>query len=228
MKFTVNMSRKETVLGWLLVLLHFLILPVGLVLINNYLPRSLTLAQINLIAFVSVFALTILIFWRFLWRNILTARQNLAKCLRSALIGFLIYWLGGVLISLLITQIDPDFTNINDANINTMLDGGAPGLAAAIVLMAPISEECMYRGLLLQYTRRLGKLPAYLLTLIIFALIHVVGYIGSADLTTLGLCLLQYLPAGFGLVWAYEHSDSIWTSITIHVAINLIGICAMR
>lgn len=228
MKLTVFMNRKETVLGWLLVLLHLLVLPIGLVLLNHYLPRPLTVAQINLAVFVAVFGLALLIFRRYLWRNILTAKNNLPKCLRSALIGFGIYWLGSFLVSLLVMHIDPEFANVNDANINAMLDGSSPLLAVAIVLMVPVSEECMYRGLLFQGMRRLGRPLAYILSILCFALIHVIGYIGTTDLVTLGLCLLQYLPAGFALAWAYEQSDSIWTSIFIHIAVNLTGVCAMR
>lgn len=228
MKLTVFMSRKETVLGWLLVLLHLLILPVALVFLNHYLPRPMTIAQINLVAFVAVFGLALVIFWRYLWRNLLTAKHNLPRCLRSALIGFGIYWLGSFLVSLLVMHIDPEFANVNDTNINAMLDSGSPLLAVAIVLMVPVSEECMYRGLLFQGMRRLGRPLAYILSILCFALIHVVGYIGSADLVTLGLCLLQYLPAGFALAWAYEQSDSVWTSIFIHIAVNLMGITAMR
>lgn len=228
MKLSVYMSRKETILGWLLVLLHLLILPLALTFLNPYLPRPLSLEQINLAVFVAVFGLALLIFRKFLWKNLLCALRNLPRCLLWVLIGFGIYWAANLLVGTAILQIDPDFANINDANIDAMLDGSNPLLAVAIIVMVPVSEECMYRGLLFQGLRRLGRPLAYILSMVFFAAIHVVGYIGSADLLTLGLCLLQYLPAGFALAFAYERSDSIFTSIFIHMVVNLIGISAMR
>ena len=222
------MSRKEAVFGWLLVLLHLLILPMGLVFLNPYLPQPLSLDQINLAVFVAVFGLALLIFRKFLWGNFLCALKYLPRCLLWLLIGFGVYWALNLLVGALILQIDPDFANVNDANIDAMLDGSNPLLAAAIIFMVPLSEECMYRGLLFQGMRRLGRPLAYILSMVCFALIHVVGYIGSADLLTLGLCLLQYLPAGFALALAYERSDSIFTSVAIHIVVNLIGVSAMR
>ena len=55
-----------------------------------------------------------------------------------------------------------------------------------------------------------------------------VGYIGSADLITLCLCFMQYLPAGITLAWAYEKADTIAAPMLIHIMINLIGTTAMR
>lgn len=222
------MSRKETILGWLLVLLHLLILPMALDLFNAILPRQLGLDQMNLAMFLTIFGLTLLIFHKFLWKNLLCTLRKLPKCLLWVLIGFGIYWAINLLVSGLILRIDPDFANVNDMNVANLLDNGNSLLAVAIIVLVPVSEECMYRGLLLQGMRRLGRPLAYILSMVCFALIHITGYIGSADWLTLGLCLLQYLPAGFALALAYERSDSIITPILIHMIVNMIGISAMR
>lgn len=222
------MRRSETVLGWVLVLLHLLILPIGLVLLNEFLPQPMSLAVLNLVTFVTVFVLAILIFRRYLMANLRIFLRDVPGCLITALAGFGIYWGLNLAVTLLILLVDPDFANVNDTAIADMLDGSFLPMVIAIGLMVPVSEECMYRGLLFQGMRRLGRPAAYILSILCFAAIHVVGYIGTADPATLGLCLLQYLPAGFALAWAYERSDTVCTPILIHMAVNLIGLSSMR
>jgi membrane protease YdiL (CAAX protease family) len=56
----------------------------------------------------------------------------------------------------------------------------------------------------------------------------VLGYIGSADLLTLALCFLQYIPAGLCLAWAYDASGSIFAPVLIHTVINALGILSLR
>ena len=63
---------------------------------------------------------------------------------------------------------------------------------------------------------------------LVFASIHVIGYIGLFDWQTLCLCLAQYLPAGIALAWAYEKADTIVAPILMHITINQIGMLAMR
>jgi membrane protease YdiL (CAAX protease family) len=46
------------------------------------------------------------------------------------------------------------------------------------------------------------------------------GYIGQPPHSALMLCLLQYIPAGLCLCWAYERSGSLLAAILVHAATN--------
>ena len=65
-------------------------------------------------------------------------------------------------------------------------------------------------------------------TILAFAIIHIIGYIGKYSALELLMAVLQYLPAGLCLAWAYTKSDTIFAPILIHAAINAVGILAMR
>lgn len=222
------MTRRQLILGWVLVALHLILLPLFFVYINRFLSRNLTLAEINIAVFTTVFVLSVLIFHSYLRKNLQTFKADLPKCLLSSLIGFGIYFVGNVAVSILISYLAPDFANVNDAAIADMSQDHFPLMWVATVLLVPVSEECMYRGLLFQGLYRKGRVLAYVVSVLAFAAIHVVGYIGTTDALTLLLCLLQYFPAGFALAWAYEKADSIWASILIHMFVNMIGMTAMR
>ena len=61
-----------------------------------------------------------------------------------------------------------------------------------------------------------------------FACIHIVGYIGTYSPLELVMAVLQYLPAGLSLAWAYTKADSIFAPILIHACINLIAVGGLR
>lgn len=228
MRISVYMSRLQYILGLVLIGLHLLILPLLLAWINLFLPHPLTLGQLNIAVFIGVYILTLFIFGRFLWKNLQNARRNLIKCLLTTLAGLGIYFAGSLAASFLIEYLNPDFINVNDDALRTIAQENYVWLWICTVLLVPVSEECMYRGVLLQWVYRRNRILGYVVSILLFAAIHVVGYIGTADALTLMLCFVQYIPAGFALTWAYEAADSIWAPILIHMIINGIGMFAMR
>ena len=101
-------------------------------------------------------------------------------------------------------------------------------LAFGTVLLVPVAEEALYRGLIFGQIYNRNRLAAYIISSVVFAAIHVISYIGLYEPIHLMLCLLQYLPAGLCLGWAYANSDTIWAPILMHITINQISILSMR
>ena len=130
--------------------------------------------------------------------------------------------------ALVTMRLMPSFFNVNDAAIGQSIRQSFWVMAVGTVLLAPVAEELLYRALLFGAVHRKSRLLAYILSILVFCGIHVVGYIGSYSPTLLAVCFLQYLPGGLVLAWAYEKSGNILTSIAIHMAINAIGTFAMR
>jgi membrane protease YdiL (CAAX protease family) len=73
-----------------------------------------------------------------------------------------------------------------------------------------------------------SRILGYAVSALVFAALHVIGYIGFFAPTHLLLCFLQYIPAGLCLAWAYVMADTIWAPILMHIAINQMGVLAMR
>ena len=83
------------------------------------------------------------------------------------------------------------------------------------------------RGVLFAPICRRKPWLAYLVTAVLFGLLHTVPYIGTQELSVLALSFLQYLPAGIVLGWAYQRTRSIWGAIALHSLINLVAVAAM-
>ena len=127
-----------------------------------------------------------------------------------------------------LSLISPEFRSPSNF-MNLLRQATFNGLIAfGTVFLVPIAEESLYRGLLFCGFHRKSRIVAYILSTVVFALIHVSGYIGEVSPSFFALSLLQYLPAGVCLAWAYEKTDTIWTPILMHMTINLLSISLLR
>lgn len=228
MNLSISMTRREALLGWGYLLISLFILPFVFPLINAFLATPLSESVINLIYFGLNFLCVAVIFHRFLRLSLQAVFAAPWRCLRYALLAFFLYFLATTLLDRLIGLVYPAFANINDVSIGMMLQEHYALLAFSTIWLVPVTEELFYRGLLFQGLQRKNRFLAYTVSTLIFAGIHILGYIGQADWLTLLICYSQYLPAGLVLAWAYEKADTIAAPILLHITINQIAISSMR
>jgi membrane protease YdiL (CAAX protease family) len=92
----------------------------------------------------------------------------------------------------------------------------------AAVVLAPIAEELLFRGLLHRALRtRLRLIPAALISSVLFAIVHV-DVVLSQPLALVGLTLV-----GVVLAVAYERTGSLLVPIVIHAVHNAVTITAV-
>lgn len=228
MSLSVSLTKKEFRWGLLYLCLQLLVLPVLLATVNSFLGEPLSESVLNILFFFINFLCILLIFHRFLWSSFKILLKRPWFCLRIAFVCFVLYFFSNFLISWLVLFIDPDFVNINDSSIVMMADEHYSLIALCTVLLVPITEETLFRGVVFHSLYRKNRFLGYFLSTAIFASIHVLGYITSAGPLTLLLCFIQYIPAGIFLAWSYTKSDTIWVPILIHMAVNEIAFSVMR
>ena len=218
-------SKKELTLGSLYLAFQWLFLPILVVLVFG---ETLSVTRLNCMVFAVNFAVTVPIFRRFLRESMEQFRSRPLYCLFYVLKGFGMYWLGSYVLSYLVVGIDPNFANINDASIDLMVSEDFGLMFLCTVVLVPITEELLYRGIFFGGLCNRNRTVAFVLSTIVFALIHVTAYVGYYPPTTLLLCFLQYIPAGVALAWAWTKTGTILTPIVMHMVINAIGVTAMR
>lgn len=225
---TVSFHRSELLWGWLYMAAEFLILPSVLYWISDRLFPGISDSEVNFLFYFVNFLATLLIFRKFLSRNWGTAKNNLLHMGLYVLLGLFLYWASSLVMAEVTYYLMPDFVNINDMSIAAMRQGGFLLTAIGTVILVPVAEECLFRGLLFRGMYSQSRWAAYAVSSLCFCLPHVSAYIGSYDWAVLALCFIQYLPAGLILAWSYEKSNTIFTPILIHTIINAFGIYAMR
>ncbi len=223
-----QLSRNETIAGWSYYAFSMLALPIVLQYVNAALGYPLNEAKLNFVFYTANFAACVMIFRRLLKLNLQIAVRRIFPVLWYALLGYLGYSaLTGILTTLIRTLI-PGFANVNDMSIAAMAGKELTLMAIGTVVLVPVAEELFYRGLMLRQLAGTSRILAYCVSMGVFALVHVVGYIGVYKPLTLLLCFVQYLPAGYCLAWCYANTGTIVTPILMHMIVNAYGLANLR
>lgn len=221
-------SPRSQSLGFRYTIFTCLFLPTVLGAIPTVLGQQLHILVLNMAYFSINFLILVVIFRQFLRENLRSFVKKWRKILLTALFGFLVYLGVNWLLTQAITQISPDFYNRNNGSIALMAEKSYFLTAFGTVFLVPVAEECMFRAGVFGSIYRRKPLFAYLFSTVLFALVHIDGFFGIADGQVLFLSFLQYLPAGVLLATAYDISGSIFAPIFIHMAVNALGMLALR
>lgn len=227
-KLTVSMTKIETILGWIYLPIQLIAIPLLLVIVNLLLGGPLSEAEINFVFFCLNFICVTVIFRHFLGESAKHALSDPFRCLRSAFFGFILYWVLNLVLGFIILKLYPVFFNVNDDSISGLVQENSALMTFGTVLLVPVAEEVLYRGLIFRGLYNRNHLAAYIVSTAAFGALHVVNYIGLYEPLHLLLCFVQYIPAGLCLGWAYARADTIWAPILMHITINQIGILSMR
>ena len=225
---SIKTNFHERLWGWIYLGIQILILPTVLYICNQFFGLELSDAEINFAFFAVNFIVITVIFHRYLLANGAIALSKPAIIIITGIGGYFLYVFSSNIIATLIHSLYPSFYNVNDSFISTMVSDEFRLMFVGTVILVPVVEETLYRGLIFGSLYNRSRVLAYIISTLSFAVLHVYGYIGTYSPVHLLLCLVEYIPAGISLGWAYAKTDSIWTPILIHMAVNAIAVSAMR
>ena len=220
MKFTPNLTRSEQKTGLIVMTLCLFLLPLVLAVT---LPQ-LSAARLNFTSYFICAAAAVYVLRGFLLRNLKTALSRPFLTFYYGCLGYVAQLVLGQLAAVAVYLLAPGFVNLNDTNITTQLHTEFGLLVIVAVVLAPIAEECFFRGLLFRGVYDRSPALAWVLSVGLFAAGHVAGYIGVYTPLELLLAFIQYLPGGIALCIAYQRGGSIFSPILAHSIINLMAV----
>jgi membrane protease YdiL (CAAX protease family) len=153
-------------------------------------------------------------------------RQNLlVEIAVGAGLGLLVRFIAGIA-SVAVASVLEKATG-ESVSVPEQVRSGMSGASLALfalyaVIVAPITEEFVFRGLLYRSIRdRLGVAAGAILSAIPFGLIHYVGGQPWRDVLTLQLTMVV---TGVGLALIYERRGTLIADIAGHAAFNLLAV----
>lgn len=179
---------------------------------------------LNLIYFSVNFIAVLLIFRKFLFDSIREAKGRFLHIVLSALMAYGLCYILSLYIEFIYIMLDLTPDNMNQEGVEDLLTRAPWQMVICTVIFAPVTEECLVRGLLFGPFAKKVPVLGYILSILVFAGIHVMGAIGSSDWLTILLCFIQYLPHSIALAWAYHRSGNILAPILLHASINLMSV----
>lgn len=224
----VYMNKEETTLGLGYWLLQLILIPSLLSAVNGVLTHPFSQAELNFTYFLLNFLVVSIIFRRFLSNSFSRAISHPVIILEAVILGAVAYAACGWAMTRFVRLLVPGFVNQNDASIAALSKGGYYMMALGTVILVPPVEECFYRGMIFRTIYKSSHLAAYLVSMAVFAMVHIMGFMGKYSPLELALCFLQYAPAGLCLAWSYVKADNIFAPILIHSLVNCYGIYNLR
>ena len=224
--FENKMTKRQTVLGWIYLPLHMIVIPLLLSLYLGVNP-DLDTGSANLLYYGIGVLFTAVVMLPFLRSAFDVLLDRLGLCVACILIALLADYAMSTVAALILLLLENLPQNPNNAAV--MAEAAVdPGIVTGLaVFIAPIVEELLFRGVVFGSIRTRSRGWAYAVSIAVFALYHVWEYaIAGADLGLL-VYAIQYVPAAAVLAWLYERSGSIWTGIFFHMGNNLISMIAL-
>ncbi|MBE6958365.1 MAG: CPBP family intramembrane metalloprotease [Ruminococcaceae bacterium] len=223
-----SLTSQEKIYGTVWLAFEALLFPRLLQLLNTLLPVPLTQASINALFFGINFLVVAILFRRYLVGQAKLIPDTVGKSIAVALVGFAAYSLASFFMLQFLLAIDPHFASVNDLTIRDLVKEDFLLMFVGTVILVPITEECLLRGLVFRGLYDRSPLLAWAASVVIFSAVHLISYIGLYPLPTMLLCFVQYIPAGLCLAGAYRLSGSLLSPILIHALVNLMGMLALR
>lgn len=127
----------------------------------------------------------------------------------------------GLVLTLVFQAMFGDHVRVPEQISTDLSTAGKIGAVALALIVAPITEELFYRGLLFRSIRdRHGFWPGSLVSALVFGLVHYV----PAPWQDAVLLQSVMVFTGFGLSLIYERRGSLIADIAAHMGFNTIGI----
>ena len=218
MKLCNPISDRAAAGGWTWAVFQYLFLPSLLYSLGARL--SLGEADLNGIYYILNFCAAACVFRRLLAASVSHALRHPWRLATSAALAFCVNFAAARLMGMALAAAAPEFVNANDAAVMALYRSRPKLIFTGVVFLVPVAEECLFRGLIFGRLHGKSRALAWALSAAAFAFVHVMGYIGAIPHGALMLCLLQYIPAGLCLCWAYERSGSLLAPILVHAATN--------
>lgn len=229
--FENQMTRGEIIAAAIYLPIHVVGLPLALGWIAGLVPAiaQLTNSELNILYYSVGLVYMLLFLHRFLRRGFDAALDAKGRFVLSIVGGYAADLALSFILSSLMLIFSLNLGNSpNNEAIMSEASTDYARIAVLSIVLAPMVEEPLFRGLLFGCIRPKSRVLAYIVSAALFSLYHVWQYVAmTGDFSLLLYCLL-YLPVSIGLAWAYDRSGSIWSPMVMHAIINAVSLYVLN
>lgn len=216
-----SLTQAETVAGWCYLPFYLVLLSLLLQYVFRLLDLPLDPITLNAVYFCVNLVVVLIIFRRFLRQRFFG--PGFWNFVQACILGFVFYYAGNWALQLLLDAIGWEVTLYNNNTVEDLVIQNRYVMLLVSIILAPVIEETLLRGLVFGSLHKTSRTLAYIVSILIFTLMHNWQYFGQYDVKSVLLSCLCYLIPSAALCWTYEKASTIWAPITIHAIINAIS-----
>lgn len=213
----ITLTGGEYARGGLLFALYAFAFPAVMAWVQCHAGEELPPAESGVIYHLIAAVLVFLFFWRYLRRSFDVFLDGLPRSLGTAALGAAAW----VVLDFLVRRIPLPVEDPNDMSSAMEYLLSPAATAAVLLVLMPLVEEMLFRGVLMNALRRHGRAPAYLISALAYAVFSVWQFVfsyGAVDLRYL-LLAVRRLPAALLLAWCCDRGG-FWSAVLLHGAVN--------
>ena len=220
------MTRGEKIAGWIYLPVHLVLMPLFLPALlyavnGGQLPDG---TMMNVWYYLIGVVFLFIALFRFYRESYHVFTHNLRNVLITFALGYFVLLACNYALQLIMQLFGGLPSSPNDEAVDELVKVDMRRMVAAAVIMAPIVEETLFRGLIFGSLRPKSRFLAYAVSMVLFALCHVWQYAVADQSFAPLLSAFAYLPVGFVLALCYDRTGSIWTSIFFHMFYNALAL----
>ena len=217
-QWTVVLSPSERLRGWIFFALYLFVFPFLMLWAQSAYPAEWPVAEASAVYYLLVVVLLFLLLWSFLRENFSLLLDWLPENLFALVTGLA----GALVLHFLVMLIPFPVENPNTAGYAAEYALAPQATLVILVVLMPVVEEVLFRGLLFGSVRGYSRALAWVLSVLAYSLYCVWQFaftFGGVEPRYLILAL-QYLPMSLALTWCYDLGGSVWSPVLLHAAIN--------
>ena len=217
-----SLSRAEAIAGWCYLPFYLVLLSAGIQYLAAALHVSLTALTINIIYFSINLLFVLLVFRNFLLQRFFGS--GFWNFVQAIILGFVLYYAATWAVRFALDKLAPGYTIYNNETVGELVLADRRAMSFVTIILAPIIEETLVRGLVFGSLHRTSRWLAYIVSCFLFVFMHNWQYFALYPAGSVLLSCVPYIPAAVTLGWVYEKSSTIWAPITLHALINAMSV----
>ena len=127
-----------------------------------------------------------------------------------------------IISNLLLSLFADTTTSVNQSTVVSLAKVNPAIMFITAVILAPISEELIFRGFLFTWLRKHNRILAYVVSGFMFGFVHVLSTVLTGNFKEL-IQMIPYVMMGLVYCFIYEHENNITAPILGHMTNNLIA-----
>jgi len=222
-----QLTRREQVRGLIFFALYFLVFPVLKMVVEWFFDHVFGLylseAVSAAVYYYIMGVLTLVVFGSFLKNGWTILTQFLPENLFALITGLV----GALILRIPVRLITWPVENPDWGTWVQQYKHSPAATVVIVVVLMPIIEEVLFRGLLFGSLRRYSRGMAWAASVLLFVVYSVWTFAVAYKNPIYLVLAFQYLPAALALTWCYDRGGSIWSAAVLHIILNAIALASV-
>ena len=217
----IKLKTREKIFGCIFLPVHIFLLPIVLGLMGDWLYAKGIISsfyQLNTVWYIISFIAVFLIFHDYLKSSFEYLLSNKGAAVKAVLLGFILKYVLDLFIYILLgaslgqtsVAYEEEAVQFTREMLNITI--------ACCVLLQPLAEETLFRGLVFSWIGEKRRTLSYILSALLFILCQTWQYLLlDISVTDFVVLVASLVPSTVAFTWAYEKSGTIWASVFLRM-----------